>query len=209
MVDDVTPHNLTRNHRPKKIAVTEDFETIPLESAEHDTNELDSNETTPKTFEATDFMDDLYTYEPDKSPDPHHLHPGDDCMRNRDTSAESIYWKWHDKSGHIHKCTLKSTSKHSTGMEELSKQPKVPKLRCDKRARAKSHSRNKIKHTSKCYQQVGYKFHTDMSGKIQTKSLQGASYFVRDTVFLLRTIKVPPSRSYWGEPHTGGRSRIA
>eukprot|EP00961_Rhodomonas_salina_P180865 2441183-Rhodomonas_salina.1 len=76
-----------------------------------------------------DFLDDLDTYEPDKSPNSHRLHPGDDRMRNRDTSAESIYWKWHDKYGHIHQHTLKSTSKHSTGMGELSKQPKVPKLR--------------------------------------------------------------------------------
>ncbi len=66
-------------------------------------------------------------------------------------------------------------------MEDLTRQPQVPKLMCDTCNRSKSHTRNPIKHVSKRYRQVGYKFHTDTSGKIRVKSVQGASYF---TVFV-------------------------
>ena len=63
-------------------------------------------------------------------------------------------------------------------MEELRNIPQVSQLKCDTCARAKSHTRNITNHTSKRFSHVGYKFHTEMSGRINSPSMQGTHYFM-------------------------------
>lgn len=107
-----------------------------------------------------------------------HVFPTDETYKG--TEPEAVLLRWHLRSGHINPQYLLRVCRRAKGMEELNRLQGKRKIRlpgCDACFRGKSKARKPIKTKSHRYREVLYRLHTDMSGKISTRTLQGAQYF--------------------------------
>jgi hypothetical protein len=105
------------------------------------------------------------------------LGPNEESVRG--TTKGAILLKWHRTLGHINPWYLLRVAKHIPGMEELARLPSNTQMpHCDACARAKAKRQAKPPSTFKRFKEVMYMLHSDMSGWIRTKSIQGARYFV-------------------------------
>jgi len=98
-------------------------------------------------------------------------------MRSKKKEARVLLW--HRISGHLGTQSTIRVAPNCKGMEDIvgvNQRIELPKCDCCLRSKSKRKKpKPKVTHR---YREVMYRMHTDMSGRIKTKSIQGAHYFV-------------------------------
>ena len=74
---DVTAIELTRPTGPRKVTVTDNFETIPIDTMTDATDHDITDFQQPDTYNAADETDEIDTYEQNPNPEPSRMQPGD------------------------------------------------------------------------------------------------------------------------------------
>lgn len=123
-----------------------------------------------------DPLEEAVENEPDNAR-PIIIFPSEEAFKG--TTEEAIVFKWHYRAGHIFPRTLIRVSPRIEGMEELSKIKTTIRLcQCNSCQRAKSKAPQLPKATFKRSDELHYRVHCDLSGRVRTKAISGAEYFI-------------------------------